>query len=64
MWFFIIGILIIYIFHSAQKNRYNKSKYEQESRNNFFSTIRDKGKYGEYLSSQLSQDKKTNFSLI
>ena len=51
----VIGIFIIFILGFSyiigmKKINYDKSNYKKESGNNYFGVMRDKGKYGEYLS--------------
>jgi superfamily II DNA helicase RecQ len=47
---YIIIFLAIFITYIAKKNSYDRSNYKKESGNKFWSVMRDKGKYGEYLS--------------
>ena len=46
----ILIVLVIFLFYVLRMYKYDKSKYKEESGNNFFSVMMDKGKYGEYLS--------------
>lgn len=61
---FIIIILGICIYYELKNIEYDKSKYKEESGDNFLGVIIDKGKYGEYLSFNKLEKIKGNHKIL